>query len=263
MSWFKNNNKEILTRLIDLEKKIDSFSRPKHDTQEIAEVYLGHPDQFFGPYTYSQYGEDLIIANIFGLLDIPKPSYIDIGAHHPINISNTALFYKRGSRGINIEANPNLIKSFYDLRPDDINLNIGISNISDSLEFYCIDEYSGRNTFNKKNVDEFIEKNPQFSIREIKKIEVKTINEVISKYANGIYPDLLSIDIEGLDYRVLASANFDSSYPKVICAEVTYLKNGENTSELLKKRGYIPYVNTISNIIFVHKSVYQQLTRQR
>lgn len=53
-------------------------------------------------------------------MGIKKPSYIDIGAHHPYEISNTAIFYMNGCRGVNVEANPNLIDEFYKERPDDI-----------------------------------------------------------------------------------------------------------------------------------------------
>lgn len=32
--------------------------------------------------------------------------YVDIGAHHPFRFSNTYVFYKRGWRGINVDAMP-------------------------------------------------------------------------------------------------------------------------------------------------------------
>nr|WP_269278647.1 FkbM family methyltransferase [Oxalobacter aliiformigenes] len=149
-----------------------------------------------------------------------------------------------------------LYSAFYEQRPRDINLNIGISDKPGNLEFYCIDEYSGRNTFDRKTAEKFVLEHPEFKIREIKTIEVKTINDIIKQYNNGIFPDLLSIDIEGLDYRVLSSADFSNSFPKVICAEITQLNNDENICELLESRGYIPYTYTIGNIIFVHQSAY-------
>lgn len=212
-------NEKIRKRLINIESKINfSLSNKTSDN-----IYFGHPDQAFGHYTYAQHGEDLIFSNIFWLLNIKNPSYIDIGAHHPINISNTALLYKRGSSGINIEANPNLIDAFNKYRPRDINLNIGVSDKQGNLEFYCIDDYSGRNTFDKKRL-----KN-----------------------------SLLSIDIEGFDYRILSSADFSNSFPKVICTEITQLNVNENICELLQSRDYIPYVYTVGNIIFVHQSVYK------
>ena len=43
--------------------------------------------------TFSQSGEDVIINFIFNnLLKIKKPTYLDVGAHHPFFLSNTAFF---------------------------------------------------------------------------------------------------------------------------------------------------------------------------
>src|ERR1035437_2058923 len=76
--------------------------------------------------SYSQCGDDLNIDYVFRWRGIAHPSYIDIGANHPYSISNTAIFYENGCRGINVEANPQLIFVFQAARPDDINLNVGI-----------------------------------------------------------------------------------------------------------------------------------------
>ncbi len=75
---------------------------------------MTHPDQRFGGVTHAQHGDDIIIRAVFDNLGIDNPSYLDIGAHHPTNISNTKLFYDAGSRGINVEANPNLFFTVYD-----------------------------------------------------------------------------------------------------------------------------------------------------
>src|SRR5690606_9910227 len=81
---------------------------------DAMRYYSGHPDQHYGHITYSQHGEDLLILNLFDQLQIKNPSYLDLGAHHPTDISNTKLLYDRGSRGVNIEANRHLIEAFYE-----------------------------------------------------------------------------------------------------------------------------------------------------
>lgn len=45
--------------------------------------------------SYSQCGEDRILAFIFRSLGIDKPSYLDIGAHHPYMLNNTMYFIGR------------------------------------------------------------------------------------------------------------------------------------------------------------------------
>ncbi len=79
-----------------------------------------------GTLSYSQCGEDLIVQYIFSLRGVLKPTYLDIGAHHPFALSNTAIFYMKGCRGVNVEANPDLFRFFKRHRLRDINLNLGI-----------------------------------------------------------------------------------------------------------------------------------------
>ena len=55
--------------------------------------------------SYAQEGEDLIINRmIYGKID--QGFFVDVGAHHPKRFSNTYFFYKKGWKGISIEARP-------------------------------------------------------------------------------------------------------------------------------------------------------------
>ena len=206
---------------------------------------MSHPDQAFGDKTYSQFGEDLILLNVFYKLGIEKGRYFDVGAHNPWNISNTALLYERGWRGVCVEANPNQISGFELARPEDNILNVGVGCSIGTAPFYMIDGYSGRNSFDFTKVSEFVDKHQQFSIREVKEIPVVTIDSLF----NSLYvPDLLCIDIEGLDYSVLLSME---TRPKVICVE----NEGQiqDFDDLLKGMGYDKIFNTVANGIYIHK----------
>lgn len=255
-SWQKN--KEIITKINEHLNQIENKLDPILIKHFFPNHYFGHEYQSFGPYTYAQHGEDLIFLNIFKMLNIEKPTYIDIGAHDPIVISNTALLYKRGGRGINIEANPFLIEKFKRERPEDINLNIGISDAEDVLDFYMIDSSSPVNTFDKNIAEKTVLERPWLKINEIRKIKVLTLQQIIDEYAHGKFPDLLTIDIEGFDYKVLKSANFKKTYPKIICVEVND-QEFPLMKELMKNHLFIPYVKTVSNTIFLHESAYKNL----
>ena len=207
---------------------------------------MSHPDQAFGDKTYSQFGEDLILLNVFYKLGIEKGRYFDVGAHNPWNISNTALLYERGWRGVCVEANPNQISGFELARPEDNILNVGVGCSIGTAPFYMIDGYSGRNSFDFTKVSDFIDKHQQFSIREVKEIPVVTIDSLF----NSLYvPDLLCIDIEGYDYSVLLSME---ARPKVICVE----NEGQiqDFDDLLKGMGYGKIFNTVANGIYIHES---------
>lgn len=221
---------------------------------------MSHPDQKFGGITYAQHGDDLVIRAVFDNLGIDNPSYLDIGAHHPTNISNTKLFYDAGSRGINVEANPYLFQQFMVDRPEDVNLNFGVGKESGFMDFYMIDEYSGRNSFDHATVEAFIQEYPEFSIREVRTLPIMTVTQVLQ---NRAIPDFLTIDVEGLDYEILSSIDF-KRYPfKLICVEVGGNDNinyADAISYLLEKNNYFSLIRCGANLIFVDNS-YEFLVR--
>ena len=63
----------------------------------------------------------------------------------------------------------------------------------------------------------------------------------------------MSIDIEGVDYKVLGSLDFKKHPIKVIIAEVSGEKNehGETMDEFMMRIGYTVYGKYGSNVIYV------------
>jgi len=221
-----------------------------------------HPDQIYGCHTYSQHGEDIVFVNIFHLIGVKKISWLDIGAHHPFNISNTALLYELGHRGINVEANPNLTPAFAEHRPEDITLQVGVSDEPGSMNFYLIDKFSGRNSFDKRTAVEFCRAHPEFKITEIIKIPVLTVREVLQKCGRETFPDLLSLDAEGLDEKIILSLDLKADGPKVICVEDNYRPDNSASPlrEHLAAQGYFPYYRASVNILFVRNEYRPLLT---
>lgn len=210
--------------------------------------YQGHRDQKFGHISYSQHFEDGMLLNIFDLIGIVKPSYLDIGAHHPEIISNTKLLYDRGSRGVNVEANPNLISEFNRLRPEDKNLNIGVGVTSGESVFYMYSDTSGRNTFSfqeTKTLEGVLE------VRKTMKLPVLTLNQIVTKYCDGKFPDLLSCDIEGFDYAVLSTTEFGRVGPKVIIVETRRDEHNQMV-HMLNRKSYFLHCRMGENLIFVY-----------
>ena len=172
-------------------------------------------------------------------------------------MSNTAIFYQQGSRGINIEPNPKLFKSFLKNRNKDINLNFGVAKSSGFLDFYIMSELT-LSTFSVKQLDDYIANG--YSIKKTVKIPVITIPEIIEKYCNNKFPDFLSLDVEGLDIDILKSIDYQKSCPIVICVEtISFSETGNGVKNLdiisfLENKGYIVYADTYINTIFVKKS---------
>lgn len=211
--------------------------------------------------SYSQSGEDMIIRHIFNALGIFNPSYIDIGAHHPFELNNTAYFYENGSRGINIEANPLLMKPFLQHRKHDINLNVGIMDEPGELEFFIINPPS-LSTFSAEEASRIADKYG-YVISEIKIIPVTPVQQILDKYARDKLPDFLSIDVEGFDAPIFRSIDFDRWSPTVICCEIVVFEMkgiaGKNNElvDYLTGMGYMLYADTGINAIFVKKEAWE------
>jgi len=212
--------------------------------------------------SHSQNGEDIIVKFIFDSIGIKTPSYIDIGAHDPLRMSNTALFYSLGSKGINIEPDPELFQKITHYRKRDINLNIGISREESEMDFYIM-SHPALSTFSKEAAMNAHQEGGA-SIIEIRKIRTTTIPGIISKYWNNKFPDFLSIDVEGLDLEILKSINFSKTFPKVICAEtISYSLTGRGEKNLelihyIENNGYLLFADTYINSIFVKRNLWQR-----
>ena len=205
-------------------------------------------------FSFAKNGEDIVISHIFDILGVVKPSYIDIGAHHPFKSSNTALFYDRGSRGILIEANPNYTSQLKNARPHDIVLNVGVGDTPGNLDFYMVGDYHGVNSFSKEHVERFIAKYPELELQEVRKIPVTTLGDVINEQCGGVWPHFLDIDVEGLEYGILSGCSFDEQNPMILCVEC-YDKNTAMMNDMLADKGYEPFCRIASNNIYLKKGL--------
>jgi FkbM family methyltransferase len=152
---------------------------------------MSHPDQWWGDKTFSQHGEDLMILNIARQLGIEKGSYLDVGAHHPENISNTALLYARGWRGCNVDANPNVIAKFRELRPEDRTIHAAVvpSSAFPTATLHMVDPWSGRNSVDNEEI-----LRAGLDVSDRVEVPAMTLAQVLG---DASWPNLLSIDIEG------------------------------------------------------------------
>ena len=168
--------------------------------------------------SYSQDGEDMLLRAFYEGKENPNEGfYIDIGAHHPFRFSNTAYFYKKGWRGINIEPTPSLFKAFLKDRNRDINLNIGVSDQVAELTFYEFND-GALNSFDEKL--SLSRENDIYQIVNRKKIQVKTLVEILDQHLpKGQTIDFMTIDAEGLDLRILQSNDWGKYNPNYILVE--------------------------------------------
>ncbi|MBF0123253.1 MAG: FkbM family methyltransferase [Candidatus Omnitrophica bacterium] len=206
--------------------------------------------------SWSQCGEDVILRSLFNDKKMKKISYLDIGASTPDSGDNTFLFYSGGSRGVCVEANKALIPKLQRIRPKDKILNVGVT-IGDEQEAdFFIFDCEGISTFDKKEAEKRAASG-RYKIIETAKVPLISGNRLIKENFSTV-PDLLSIDIEGLDLAVLQTLDFNTFPIPVICVETcTYSENhirpkDASIAQYLVGKGYEIYADTYINTIFVH-----------
>lgn len=202
--------------------------------------------------SFSQEGEDMILRRLFE--NLHTGFYVDVGAHHPKRFSNTYYFYKKGWNGINIDAMPGSMQAFETVRPRDINIEKPVSDKKQALTYYAFNE-PALNGFSKELSEQ---RNGQgnYLIKFTKDIETATLEEILDQnLPQNQQIDFLSIDVEGLDFMVLKSNNFEKYKPKVILIEIlesslSDIEHNEITKYLREYR-YTTYAKAVNTVIFI------------
>lgn len=214
--------------------------------------------------SYAQCGEDLILQYLFMILGIDRVLYVDVGAHHPSYLSNTYLFYRNGGRGVCVEPDPSLYKEFAGKRPRDIHLNCGVGTASGEADFFIMST-STLNTFSRDEAERYQSYGQQRILRTIR-MKLKTINEIISQDL-GKTPNLISLDVEGLDFAIMKNFDFSRYRPEVFCLEtLTYTEDKSERKlteiiDLMHANGYMTYADTYINTIFVDSAAWEKRAR--
>ena len=211
--------------------------------------------------SYAQCGEDIIIGGLFNALGIQNPTYLDLGAHHPMYLSNTYYFYLKRCYGVCVEPDPGFFKVFQQKRPRDICLNVGVGTTSvDQAEFFVMSEAT-LNTFSEYDARRIDAKTSYQILRSIP-IPLVAINAIIEQHFPS-HPNFVSIDVEGLDLEILKSFDFGRWQPEIFCIETAVFsdKRTETTkileiAQFMEQQGYFAYADTYVNTIFVSKSVW-------
>ena len=170
--------------------------------------------------SYSQNFEDIVLSRALG--NVKEGFYIDIGAAWPDQHSVTKLFYDAGWRGVNVEPNVKMHQSLESNRPRDTNLNVGVSDESGELEFYCFDDL-GLSTFSHEIVLEHsrcgrIEDGSYKNVT----VNVVTLESIFDKHVKSNQDvHFLKIDAEGYESKIVLSNDWSKNRPWIVVCEAT------------------------------------------
>lgn len=210
--------------------------------------------------SYSQCGEDIIIDHIMkNILNISQFKYLDIGTNHPKKANNTYKFYEQNCTGVCVEPNPSLANIIRKERPKDKCLNVGVSlNEENQADFYIMDTHT-LSTFSKNDAEQF-EKERAHKITNVIKTKLMNVNTIIQENFDDC-PDLVSIDVEGLNEEIALSFDFSKFRPKILCLEtITYSDTNQgkrlnNVINYLIQNDYQLYADTNINSIFIDNNL--------
>jgi FkbM family methyltransferase len=209
----------------------------------------------FARLSFSEQGEDIVLYHaLHDLLAIDRPTYMDVGAAHPVRSNNTYLLYGTGSTGVLVEPNPLYVKLLRDWRPNDLVVAAGIG-VTDAAEadYYEIKGNPLLNTFSSEQVAMLQQGKTETVVERVTKMPLVNINRVIAEHL-GKAPDLLSTDIEGLDAAIIRSLDLTRFRPGVLCCEgVSIARDGSRseTAEYLAAQGYVLRGGSMVNSVFV------------
>lgn len=167
--------------------------------------------------SHAQAGEDMVLRGL--LKDVRIGRYVDIGAYHPILLSNTYYFYQLGWQGLNIDVRPEAIELCRLLRPRDTSVAAAVADQSGREVVVHQFDPAALTTLSREAAERYRTLPNTRMVREFT-TQTVTINELLDRYWPWPSMDLLSIDVEGLDAVVLQSLDWQRFRPSVVCFEL-------------------------------------------
>lgn len=163
--------------------------------------------------TYAQNFEDVMLARLFD--QQATGFYVDVGAHHPTELSVTKHFYDLGWRGINVEPVLSKWTLFEDLRPRDININAVVSSQSGDLTVYYV---HGNDALTTASAEQARSLSRQGFVVSEFKCPSLTLDAILAKHAPESI-DFIKVDTEGFEADVLQTIDLEKWRPVAFVIE--------------------------------------------
>lgn len=208
-----------------------------------------------GRLSFSQQGEDIVLFHVLhDVLKVSAPTYLDIGAADPVQGNNTYLLYCTGGHGVLVDPNPAYVDRLRQRRPKDVVVAAGVGVGSErEADYWVIRGRPTLNTFSPRVVEALRAELGGDPVERVIRMPLVPVNELIATHL-GRAPDLLSIDVEGLDLAILRSLDFARWRPGAIIAETIRMGSPGVDLELLRfvtGKGYVVRGGSPVNTIFV------------
>jgi FkbM family methyltransferase len=201
---------------------------------------------------YSQGAEEQYILDYFGT---KKGTVLDLGANDGKTLSNSLNVIEQGWNGILVEPSKKVFERLEKLHKQNekvVCFNIAISNVEGELEFFesgshlSKEDFSLLSTLKPSEMNRWIGSGTDFNPITADAITFKTLLDK-SPYKKF---DLITIDIEGLDYDVLTQINLREVECKMLIIETNSVEDNKYINYCAKYDMKLLHKNQ-ENLIFV------------
>jgi GR25 family glycosyltransferase involved in LPS biosynthesis len=218
----------------------------------IKQTYLPQNTDVFA----SQEGEDILLRRLLKWHYHKPGFYVDVGAHDPIRFSNTYHFYLNGWKGINIDPKKGMKSCFDSIRPNDTNLEIGISDKETLLTYYQFKE-PAFNTFDVASVEYA---KTRTELVDETNIEVWPLAKTLDEYVDPNQQiTFYNIDVEGLEINVLKSNDWVKYRPLLIVVEALNDKALLELNNFLVEQRYTRVASTKNSYFFCENKFWEEV----
>jgi FkbM family methyltransferase len=206
---------------------------------------------------YGQHKQDEFLEkNIFK--GFKNGFFVDIGAHDGVSINNT-LYFEKGNNwtGINFEPIPEIYNRLIVNRPKCKNYNYAISEKEGISKFIHAVGYPEMISGLSDHYDQRHHNRLQFEMghyggkKEILNVETRRLDTIFEEN-NISHIHFMSIDVEGAEFSVIKSINFDKVFIDVILFENNYEDTSIPIIVYLISKGYYIFRKN-QDIYMIHK----------
>lgn len=169
---------------------------------------------------FGQFGEDVAVRVLAGYYGLPPGTYLDVGAFHPVRLSNTYGLYLDGWSGITVEPDAGAAALFRAARPRDVHLALVATpgdpagGVAD-FHTFADGEYS---TLSRAEADRVARATGRpYTVRPL---PAASLNRILDSHLPaGRRLDALFLDCEGADEQLLRSLDWSRHRPAVVVFE--------------------------------------------
>jgi FkbM family methyltransferase len=201
------------------------------------------------PESHAQFGEDRILAEIFG--DRTAGYCVEVGAHDGLNGSASYLFEKQGWQCLLVEPIPTLVEEIRKHRDCRV-VNCAASSSEGEASFFVAEHIESMSTLD-------LTPRRLESIRQaggaVKEIAVRTAT-LDSLLAEAGFSEIqfITIDVEGHELAVLEGLTLEQYKPRIVIIEDNSAQGDPHVARHMSERGYVHFRQTGVNEWYAHES---------